>query len=139
MLQELIISHFLEKSTYYRIGMIKAKIVGYAIWVLILMLGISAIRNFGRITRVRSEIAKERERVESMKRKNEELAKRLAETQSVEFVEAEIRNKLGLVKEGETVVILPDEETLRKLAPNLLSEPETLPDPNWRRWLKLFF
>jgi len=117
---------------------LKARIFGIVAWALILMLGASVIRNFGRLSRVKSEIQREQERVEAMKRENEELAKRLAETQKPEFVEREVRNKLGLVREGEAVVILPDEDTLRKLAPNLSTEPQTLPDPNWRRWLELF-
>ncbi len=117
----------------------KRKILEYAIWLLILMLSVSTVRNFSRVRRIRSEIKKEQEKVERIKRENEELERRVAETQGAEFIESEVRNKLGLVKEGEAVVILPDEETLRKLAPRISTEAETLPDPNYRKWLKLFF
>ncbi|KKU10434.1 MAG: Septum formation initiator [Candidatus Woesebacteria bacterium GW2011_GWB1_45_5] len=117
----------------------KKKILEYIAWFLILMLFVSTIRNIGRVRRVRSEIRKEQEKVERVRKENGDLERRVAETQGAEFIEAEVRNKLGLVKEGETVVILPDEETLKKLAPRAYTETETLPDPNWRKWLKLFF
>ena len=43
-----------------------------------------------------------------------------------------------MAKEGEIVVILPDEHILRKLAPDREIEEEVLPDPNWKKWMKLF-
>ena len=43
-----------------------------------------------------------------------------------------------MAKEGEIVVILPDPETVRKFAPSIYTEEEPLPDPNWKKWLKLF-
>jgi hypothetical protein len=43
------------------------------------------------------------------------------------------------VKEGEVIVVLPDEDILRKLAPLLPTEENTLPEPNWKKWEKLFF
>lgn len=58
---------------------------------------------------------------------------------SPEYVEREVRDKLGLAREGEVIVVLPDEHVLRKLAPR--EEPEfsleeTL--PIWRQWMRLF-
>ncbi len=43
-----------------------------------------------------------------------------------------------MAKEGEIIIVLPDEEILGTLAPNLEEEEEALPDPNWKKWLKLF-
>ena len=42
------------------------------------------------------------------------------------------------VKDGETIVVLPEEETLRKMAPRFEREEEVLPDPTWKKWVKLF-
>lgn len=114
------------------------KIVGYGVLiVIILMLG-SITRNIGKVIAIRGEVAEERKRIESLQKENEELQKRIAETQSDEFIEGQIRDKLGLVKEGEIVIVLPDEEVLRSLAPKISEEADTLPDPNWKKWVKLF-
>jgi len=58
--------------------------------------------------------------------------------QSEKYIEEQLRNKLGLVKDGEVVLVLPDEEILKKLAPNIPKEEETKPLPNWRKWMNLF-
>lgn len=114
------------------------KLTGYVIWILILLLAFSVIRNVGRRARIESEIDAEKARVDKMQEDNKSLAEEILRAQSGDFVEKEIRNKLGLVKEGETIVVLPDEEVLRNLAPQAIFEENTLPDPNWKKWLKLF-
>lgn len=115
-----------------------AKLSGYAIWLLMILLAVSVIRNIGKVNRVRTQIQAEKDKLAKMKADNAKLEEEIAKSQGPEFIEKEIRDKLGLVKEGETVVVLPDEETLRKLAPKVGSEEDILPDPNWKRWLKLF-
>ena len=60
---------------------------------------------------------------------------------SMEFVEQQARDKLGLAKLGETVVILPPEGELRKLAPREDEADESFElekRPIWRQWLNLF-
>jgi 2-phospho-L-lactate guanylyltransferase (CobY/MobA/RfbA family) len=76
--------------------------------------------------------------VKELQRENRKLKRDLQEKESEEFIEKELRNKLNLAKKGEIVVVLPDEEILRKLAPERVEEEEALPDPNWKKWLKLF-
>lgn len=114
------------------------KLAGYGVLILTLLMIFSIIRNVGKVARIRGEVEAEKEKVEKIKKENEELEKQISEIQGVEFMEKQLRDKLGLVKEGETIVVLPDEETLRKLAPKVYEEEDTLPDPNWKRWLKLF-
>jgi len=106
---------------------------------LVVMLGISIVGNVNKVFAIRREVDKERVVIEKLKRENDELARKVEDVQGVEFVEAQVRNKLGLVKPGETVVILPDEEILIKLAPKVAIEEETLPDPNWKKWVHLFY
>src|SRR3989344_1832407 len=114
------------------------KIVGYGGLLLVILMLASIARNIGKVSVIREEVAKERERLERFEKENERLQKKITETQSDEFIEKQIRDKLGLVKEGEIVVVLPDEEILRSLAPKIEVEQDSLPDPNWKRWLKLF-
>ena len=71
--------------------------------------------------------------VETEKKTNEELKKRLAEVQSSEFIEKEAREKLGLGKEGETIVVLPEQNSSQPSALN----PQNS-EPNWRKWWKVY-
>jgi cell division protein FtsB len=105
---------------------------------LALILSLSLARSFARIKSADEKIDEARERVEELKREGEELEIKLEEVKSEEYVEKQLRDKLGLAKEGEIVVVLPDDEIVRKFAPNLEEEEEALPDPNWRKWIKLF-
>lgn len=115
-----------------------SKPFGYVVWCLTILLVISAVRNFGKVAAIKNEIQKEKSRIAKIEAENRELEAKIVETQSMEFVEKEIRNKLGLVKTGEVVVVLPDKEVLKKLAPEIEDDKEVLPDPNWKKWAKLF-
>mgnify|MGYP001611005991 CR=1 FL=1 len=64
---------------------------------------------------------------------NRKLEERLAEITSPEFVEREAREKLGYGREGETMLIVPDQNA--NLRPQI---PNTDQEPNWRKWWKLY-
>ena len=68
--------------------------------------------------------------------KNKELKKKLEDIQSPQFMEQEARNKLGLGKSGETVVIIPDEKIKQVLG---ATESAQIRLPNWLGWWRLFF
>ena len=76
--------------------------------------------------------------MEKMKAENAALEAQIAQTQGSAFIEKQIRDKLGLAKTGEAIVVLPDAEILKKLAPQIPVEENSLPDSNWRKWMKLF-
>ena len=70
--------------------------------------------------------------LEREKRENQRLKNELTRVKSDEFIEAEARNKLFLVKPGESGVIIPSNLTAKRpIAP----APEP---PNWQKWLNLF-
>jgi cell division protein FtsB len=115
------------------------KIGIYAIWGLILILALSVFKNIGRTAQISNQIRTEKAKLSKIQADNNKLVEELAQTQNPNFIEKEIRNKLGLGKAGEAIVVLPDAEILRKLAPQTPSEVDTLPDPNWLKWKKLFF
>ena len=121
---------------------VKVKLKSYYIYVG-LFLGflflLSLIRNISKIADAEKRISKAQERVEKLRKENEETERRLAEVKGEEYIEKQLRDKLGLAKEGEIVVFLPDEETLRKIAPGIAEEEDVLPDPTWKKWLKLFY
>ena len=117
----------------------KAKsLLGWATWLLALFLLISTAKNIAKVTTINKAVEREKERVEKMKEENLKLEQQIAQTQGEAFIEKQIRNKLGLAKAGEAIVVLPDPDILKKLAPQIPIEENTLPDPNWKKWLKLF-
>ena len=64
------------------------------------------------------------------------MKKKLIRIQSPEFIEEEIRNKLGFAKKGETVVVIPDEKLKSVLG---ASSSAQIRLPNWLGWLRVFF
>lgn len=121
---------------------LKEKLKTYSNYLLIfifLLMLTSLIRNILRVVESNKRIGKIQDRVEKLKKENEELEEKLAVIKSEEYIEKQLRDKLGLAKEGEIVIVLPDEKILETLAPSLEEEEETLPDPNWKRWLEMFY
>ena len=113
-------------------------LMGLLLLFIVLLALLSLVRNVLKISQSKEKIRESQERVEELKRESERLAKEIEKVQSEVYIEKQLRDKLGLVKEGEIVVVLPDDEVLRKLAPNIPEEEDILPDPNWKKWLKLF-
>lgn len=69
--------------------------------------------------------------------RNDELKKKIADAESPEFIERTAREKLGLVKDKEVVVLM---DTSKIASKDSESEKKLLDtDPNWKRWWKLFF
>ena len=75
----------------------------------------------------------EEQKLARLRRENEELKLDLLEKQSERFIEGEIRNKLGLAKEGEEIVVVPGKESA--LGQETSNKK---PVPNWKKWKKLF-
>lgn len=100
---------------------------------------ISLVKNVTRIQKAGERIGDAQSRLKVVKEENKRLASELKEVQSEAYVEKQAHDKLGLAKEGEVVLVLPEEEILRNFSPRREALPEDeLPDPIWRRWLKLF-
>ncbi len=74
--------------------------------------------------------------LDKLKAENTNLQKQLDYTKSGEFKEKEIRDKLGLAKPGETVVILPKEYDQR---PTTNDEGQGESVPNYKKWWNRFF
>lgn len=114
------------------------KSLKYVLIPVFVFLSISLIRNVIKISDAGKRINEEEKKVEKLKEENEELEKKLNEVINDDYIEKELRDKLGLAKEGETVVVLPPEDVVKSLAPQEVREEETLPEPNWKKWLNLF-
>lgn len=83
-------------------------------------------------------IKKNQLKLEKIKEENSRLEVELKKVQNPEFIEKEIRNKYGLVKEGEAVIVLPEPDVVRKLSPQIPEEDEIKPKSNPQKWWDLF-
>ncbi len=81
------------------------------------------------------KVEEEEAKLERLKHENETLKKELEYKKSQGFAEGEIRDKLGLAKEGETVVVLPKNEASR----SIMDDSQKNTKPNWQKWRDLIF
>lgn len=114
------------------------RFINIILFIMLIALTFSLARSVLKTRGTASQIGRAEETVRKLEETNTELKKELELVESEEYAEKQLRDKLGLSREGEIVVVLPDDELLRRLAPEPEEEEETLPDPNWKRWLKLF-
>jgi cell division protein FtsB len=73
--------------------------------------------------------------LQQQKEDNARLKSRYLYVQSQEFIEKEARNKLQLVKPGETVLLMPS----ISISPTPKSSQKLAGKPHWQEWLGLFF
>ena len=90
---------------------------------------IGAVKSGERLSQAADEVYK-------LEAKNKALREQLSQISSREFLEEQIRNKLGLTKKGETLVIIPEEKLKSVLE---VSSPAQIRLPNPLGWLKVFF
>lgn len=76
------------------------------------------------------------EEVYKLEAKNKQLKEKLSQIKSPQFIEEMARNKLGLSKPGETIVIIPEDKLKLILG---ASESAKIKLPNWLGWLKVFW
>lgn len=80
------------------------------------------------LVKAQREFAKE-------KKENKELKEKLRVVESQDFIEKQARDKLLLLKPGESQVIIP--KTLQASQSSKEKSPSL--KPNWRKWWELFF
>lgn len=108
--------------------------------ILFIIATISIVRSIYGLLGKDNAVREAEKNVEELRQEQAQLIELQKTVNSPEFIEKEARNRLGLVKEGEVVVILPPADVLRSIAPpeqGMENYPEE--DPVWRRWSKMFF
>lgn len=73
----------------------------------------------------------------NLQRKNNELKKKLAEADSLAFIEIQARDKLNLSRPGESVIVISEKEIDRVLG--ISESTPSVKILNWQGWLKLLF
>jgi cell division protein FtsL len=73
--------------------------------ILLIYLIISFVMHFNRLFALQNDITEIRQQVNELKMKNEDLKKQLKQVQSDTYIEQVARERLGLIKPGETRVV----------------------------------
>ena len=110
-----------------------------SIQIIIIIAGISLIVNLSkdimRLLRSGDELKLAEQKVIELEEERVLLKEKKEYYQSEEFVEEVARNKLNMSKEGETIVILP-EDVQSILGTKNSQIPEFI--PSWKQWINLF-
>lgn len=107
--------------------------------VIFMVLASSLIKSLRRIKEGNTVIEKTKIKLLKINEENKKLAEQLEITQSEEFIEKQLRDKLGLAKVGEIVLVLPEASIVKKLSPIIPEEEEVKPKSNWQKWVELFY
>jgi cell division protein FtsB len=91
---------------------------------------VSSIVTLRQNSRIVTEL-EEREKEELQRR--EFLKQQLHFSNTQEFIESQAREKLGMVKPGEHIVLMPPQEVENE------EEIKIDTTPNWKKWWNLFF
>lgn len=115
------------------------KIINLGIIFTSFILGYSLLQNIYQTSQASERLEIAYQKLENAKSKKIDLQQQLQEVKSNQYLETQARDKLGLAKKGEIVLVLPDDDILRKLSPRKIKEDQAkLPSPNWKLWLELF-
>lgn len=104
-----------------------------------IILILSMLKNIKSLLSRTDAIEETRQKVVELKEEQAKLLTMKERVESEEFIEKEAREKLGLAKPGEVVVVLPEEEILRRIAPKFEDEDFVEKLPIWKRWARMFF
>jgi cell division protein FtsB len=115
--------------------MLKKLILGLII-IIVLIIAYNLIRQIMEAVKSGERLSESAEAVYKLEIKNKELKEKLTQIKSPEFLEEEIRNRLGFAKPGETIVVIPQEKLKLILGASASAEIRL---PNWLGWLKVFF
>lgn len=113
------------------------KIILATIIIVVLLVFYNLLRQINEAVKSGERLSEAADTVYRLEAKNRELKQKLSQIQSSQFIEEQARNKLGLSKSGETVVIIPDEKLKSVLGAT--SSAQTVRLPNWLGWWKVFF
>jgi cell division protein FtsB len=113
-------------------------LVNYGIILILILLSVSLVRSIFKLLATRQKLEALKQDIRALEEKNKDLDQEVIRITSADFIEKQIRDNLGLAKEGEIVVVLPDDEVLRQLAPETEEEKASLPELNWQKWAHLF-
>ena len=115
----------------------KQKIIRIFILIIGVFLVISLSRSIIDLWQKGSAYDKEEQRFAKARLEHEQLAQQYETIQTPEYIEKQARDKLGLSKEGEIVVVLPQEAQKQK--EEIEKQKESIELPIWKQWIEVIF
>lgn len=112
----------------------KLTLIRVCILLVSLGLSVSAGRTIVDLWRRRDILRVREAQLAALVKQNEDLTRKLSDVQSNAYVERVARDKLGFVKEGESIVIIPEATSGGSAA-----DRRDANAPNWKKWWSLFF
>jgi cell division protein FtsB len=100
---------------------------------------VSGISTYTKLNKAKVTIEEARLSAQKLEDEQKNLKDQIAQTESSQFIEKQLRDKLGMAKTGEVVLVLPESQELKRLAPPKTQEEEYIPKKNWEKWRELFF
>lgn len=113
-------------------------VIRYGLFLIVISLIVSLSRSIIKLTKAEDKIQDVKNKIISLKKDNQNLQNDISQMQSDFFIEKQARDKLGLAKKGEIVLVLPPNENYDALINQNNEAKPTLPLPNWKKWLKVF-
>lgn len=99
----------------------------------------SVVKNLRQTRLAKQRIQNTQEILADLEITNRELEDSLVKVETEEYSQEQVRNKLGLVKPGERVMVMPESEVVKSLSFRKKGvQIEELIEPNWKKWLRLF-
>lgn len=111
----------------------RGRVVRIIVMIVSLGLAVSAGRTILELWQRRDIVRERAQELTKLREENMTLERTLQDIGGEAYAEKIARDKLGMVREGETIVIMPQEENSNQKTEN----KEAL--PNWKKWWKLFF
>jgi len=112
----------------------KNKILGTFFLIFGLFLIINSGKSIIYLWNAGKRVDESQSKLKELQKENLVLKNKLNEVKSTDYVEKIARNDLNLSKDGEKVVILPEE--IQKIKPPEIAKKDI---PNWQKWYQLFF
>ena len=114
---------------------ISSRITSLGLFFILILIIYALIKNSGREEIVSNNTAKLSQEIQAIEKENRELAELIKYFSSSEFVDKEAREKLNMIKPGEKVVVVPQENNSEDWG----NENEKNNFSNWRLWIKYLF
>ena len=112
------------------------RIVRFIVIVVSIVMVVNLSRSIWDLWRRRDVLGERQEVLRRTEEENKRLQSELEYAGSSEFIETEARNRLGLGREGEAIVLMPNNQFPMS---NIQTKTEKEKIPNWKRWWRLFF
>lgn len=110
-------------------------IIRFVLGVISLILCVGLMRSLYAQIFKKDAVAERQSKIANEQLRNKELKQKLEEATSSAFIEKLAREKLGMVREGDTVVLIDTSRVLN----NTQISPDAKRKSNWSLWWGLFF